>query len=174
MPLVINGGHAPDHWAEQQRHTRASGSASTSAAASQPLKIALVNNMPDAALEDTEAQFFSLIESAASDLPVDIPPHFAELGRDCLFVRSRQWEDTSHLRRVKETIPIALKVIKELIEELVPRGGRRVLLARDFQADVDCFLTVRNEQIDPLIGQEWDSEPQATEDRKERLHASAS
>ncbi len=72
MPLVINGGHVPDHWVEQQRHTRARGSAAASVATSQPLKIVLVNNMPDAALEDTEAQFFSLIESAAGDLPVDI------------------------------------------------------------------------------------------------------
>ncbi len=72
MPLVINGGHAPDHWVEQQRHTHARGSTAASVVSSQPLKIALVNNMPDAALEDTEAQFFSLIESAAADLPVDI------------------------------------------------------------------------------------------------------
>jgi homoserine O-succinyltransferase len=34
------------------------------------LRLALVNNMPDAALEDTESQFFHLLESAAGDLPV--------------------------------------------------------------------------------------------------------
>ncbi|HZC66768.1 MAG TPA: homoserine O-succinyltransferase [Candidatus Dormibacteraeota bacterium] len=72
MPLVINGGHAPEHWLELQRHTHAPSTALASAASLQPLKIALVNNMPDAALEDTEAQFFSLIESAAGGLPVDI------------------------------------------------------------------------------------------------------
>jgi homoserine O-succinyltransferase len=34
------------------------------------LKIALINNMPDAALEDTEMQFMELLDAAAGDLPV--------------------------------------------------------------------------------------------------------
>ena len=36
------------------------------------LRIALINNMPDAALEDTEVQFFELLESAAGDIPVSL------------------------------------------------------------------------------------------------------
>jgi len=36
----------------------------------EPLKIALVNNMPDAALEDTEVQFFDLISAAAGEIPI--------------------------------------------------------------------------------------------------------
>lgn len=34
------------------------------------LRVALVNNMPDAALEDTELQFFDLLEAASDDRPV--------------------------------------------------------------------------------------------------------
>ena len=36
------------------------------------LTLALVNNMPYSALEDTEAQFFELLAAAASDLPVHV------------------------------------------------------------------------------------------------------
>ena len=38
----------------------------------EPLRIALINNMPDSALEDTEVQFFELLESAAGELPVSL------------------------------------------------------------------------------------------------------
>jgi hypothetical protein len=34
------------------------------------LNIALINNMPDAALEDTELQFFDLLDEASGDLPI--------------------------------------------------------------------------------------------------------
>jgi homoserine O-succinyltransferase len=34
------------------------------------LRVALINNMPDAALEDTELQFFDLLDSVSDDLPV--------------------------------------------------------------------------------------------------------
>lgn len=36
----------------------------------QAIRIALVNNMPDAALEDTELQFFDLLDAASDDVPV--------------------------------------------------------------------------------------------------------
>jgi len=36
----------------------------------QPIRVALVNNMPDAALEDTELQFFDLLDAASGDVPV--------------------------------------------------------------------------------------------------------
>jgi len=34
------------------------------------LNVALINNMPDAALEDTELQFFDLLDDASGDLPI--------------------------------------------------------------------------------------------------------
>jgi homoserine O-succinyltransferase len=71
MPLVINGGRAPGHWTERRRslkHAPAHKNSSGSAA----VRIALINNMPDAALEDTEAQFFSLLDDAAGEIPVHV------------------------------------------------------------------------------------------------------
>lgn len=53
QPLWTKKQHAPGHGAGMQ-----------------PIRIALVNNMPDAALEDTELQFFDLLEAASDDLPV--------------------------------------------------------------------------------------------------------
>lgn len=67
MSLVINGGHVPDHWAQKSVGAPAvrNGLEPTGV-----VNIALVNNMPDAALEDTEAQFFSLLDAAADDISV--------------------------------------------------------------------------------------------------------
>lgn len=49
------------------------------------ISVALVNNMPDAALEETELQFSSLIEAAAGDVPVRMKfyslPGIARSGR---------------------------------------------------------------------------------------------
>jgi homoserine O-succinyltransferase len=47
-----------------KQHTLAHG------AGVQAIRIALVNNMPDAALEDTELQFFDLLDAASGDVPV--------------------------------------------------------------------------------------------------------
>jgi homoserine O-succinyltransferase/O-acetyltransferase len=44
----------------------------TSTAADNLVRVALVNNMPDAALEDTEAQFVELLGAAACDVPVEL------------------------------------------------------------------------------------------------------
>jgi homoserine O-succinyltransferase len=71
MPLMINGGRIPAHWAEKTGWRRAR-SVDNNGARTESIKIALVNNMPDAALEDTESQFFELLEAAAGDLPVHI------------------------------------------------------------------------------------------------------
>ena len=38
----------------------------------QRVRIALINNMPDAALEDTEVQFFGLLDSAAGHIPLSL------------------------------------------------------------------------------------------------------
>jgi homoserine O-succinyltransferase len=69
MPLMMNGGRVPARWAEKKamspRGTREHYGNSTEC-----LKIALVNNMPDPALEDTELQFFELLDSASGDVPV--------------------------------------------------------------------------------------------------------
>ncbi len=65
MPLIIDGGRIPSRWAERValgsvsrvRHPRG-------------LSLALINNMPDPALEDTELQFFELLDVASGDVPV--------------------------------------------------------------------------------------------------------
>ena len=71
MPLVINGGRIPHHSAQLNPHMGAS-AARNGAPSTRDVNIALVNNMPDAALEDTEAQFFSLLDAAAGDIFVHV------------------------------------------------------------------------------------------------------
>jgi homoserine O-succinyltransferase/O-acetyltransferase len=70
MPLIIDGGRVPNRWAERisppvvatdRFLPRVNG-----------ISIALINNMPDAALEDTELQFFELLDIASGDVPVYI------------------------------------------------------------------------------------------------------
>lgn len=64
MPLIIEGGRIPPRWAaEGNRHPLSSSN-------TKPLNVAFINNMPDAALEDTELQFFDLLDEASGDLPV--------------------------------------------------------------------------------------------------------
>jgi homoserine O-succinyltransferase/O-acetyltransferase len=78
MPLVINGGRGPDHWAQRDHSGQERNSLNGASAvrnglpAAGAVNIALINNMPDAALEDTEEQFFSLLEAAADELPVHV------------------------------------------------------------------------------------------------------
>lgn len=68
MALLIDGGRIPPRWAERCPH------ALTSIDPFGPrlecAKIALINNMPDAALEDTEMQFMELLDEASGDIPV--------------------------------------------------------------------------------------------------------
>ena len=71
MPLTIEGGRIPTRWAAK-KDSRAAGIASQARPPAERLRIALINNMPDSALEDTESQFFSLLEAAAGDLPVGV------------------------------------------------------------------------------------------------------
>src|SRR5438876_718462 len=66
MPVVMDRGRIPTRLAEE-KCVRPVGSFDTSG-----LQIALINNMPDPALEDTELQFFELLDAAASDLPVHL------------------------------------------------------------------------------------------------------
>jgi homoserine O-succinyltransferase len=69
MPLIIEGGRVPSHLAEK-RSPRAAVSNNRRALRAECINIALINNMPDAALEDTELQFFDLLDSASGDIPV--------------------------------------------------------------------------------------------------------
>jgi homoserine O-succinyltransferase/O-acetyltransferase len=71
MSIVIEGGRVPNHLsrANHSRSTRPTGSQETKP---ERIRIALINNMPDSALEDTEAQFFELLQSAARDIPLSL------------------------------------------------------------------------------------------------------
>lgn len=68
MPLIIDGGRVPSRWAER---ISPSGIANDSHTRHMDgLSIALINNMPDPALEDTELQFFELLDNASGNIPV--------------------------------------------------------------------------------------------------------
>ena len=68
MPLMIDGGRIPTRWAEKMGWC--AGTTGGQFGHTECIKIALINNMPDAALEDTELQFFELLNTAAEDSPV--------------------------------------------------------------------------------------------------------
>jgi homoserine O-succinyltransferase len=67
MPLLLNPSRTPAQWA-----ARKNGNGVHLVDARTVIKIALINNMPDAALEDTELQFFELLESSSGTIPVEI------------------------------------------------------------------------------------------------------
>lgn len=71
MAIVIDGGRVP-RLLSQKNAPNGARPAGKSEAAAECLRIALINNMPDSALEDTEVQFFELLESAAADLPLSL------------------------------------------------------------------------------------------------------
>jgi homoserine O-succinyltransferase len=87
MPLMIEGGRIPPRWAERKAAQTAESDESLGPAA-ECVRIAFVNNMPDSALEDTEMQFFELLEAAAGATPVRVKLHSlsgvprAERGQD--------------------------------------------------------------------------------------------
>lgn len=67
MPLIIEGGQIPPRWAlEKNSHP----AVSTGALRAEGLNVAFINNMPDAALEDTEVQFFELLNDASGHVPI--------------------------------------------------------------------------------------------------------
>jgi homoserine O-succinyltransferase/O-acetyltransferase len=68
MPLLMTGDRVPPRWAEKKGASLCD--SAFCGDASEGLRIALINNMPDSALEDTEVQFFDLLDAAAGDLPV--------------------------------------------------------------------------------------------------------
>jgi homoserine O-succinyltransferase/O-acetyltransferase len=67
MPLVMDGVRIPALWAGKQRPAGKSYGLRADC-----VEIALINNMPDAALEDTESQFFELLDIASGDIPVRV------------------------------------------------------------------------------------------------------
>lgn len=71
MPVMMGRSRIPATWAEKngRRSVRSAGNCVTRA---ECLQIALINNMPDAALDDTASQFVELLDSAAGDIPVHI------------------------------------------------------------------------------------------------------
>jgi len=74
MPLIIDGGRVPPRWAEK-KSLRAARSLEICRTPADCLRIAFINNMPDPALEDTEMQFFDLLDAAAGDVPVFLKLH---------------------------------------------------------------------------------------------------
>jgi homoserine O-succinyltransferase/O-acetyltransferase len=69
MPLVI--GQGPALW-ERERGSQLTRSVGGCEMRAECIQIAFINNMPDAALEDTELQFFELLDTASGDLPVSV------------------------------------------------------------------------------------------------------
>jgi homoserine O-succinyltransferase/O-acetyltransferase len=74
MPLIIEGGRVPPRWAGR-KNCRLVGSGENYGAGSDCVRIAFVNNMPDSALEDTEIQFFELLDASSGDVPVRLKLH---------------------------------------------------------------------------------------------------
>ena len=63
MSIVIDGGRVPKLLSRKNRPHSPSADVREVPA----VRVALINNMPDAALEDTEVQFFELLDAAAGD-----------------------------------------------------------------------------------------------------------
>ncbi len=66
MPLIINGNEMHARWAGGDRDKPLKSTPDDAKC----LNIALINNMPDLALQDTELQFSELLDAAAGDIPV--------------------------------------------------------------------------------------------------------
>jgi homoserine O-succinyltransferase len=71
MPIVIDGGRIPKLLSGKHRSHSVQHEDAREAEPAR-LRIALINNMPDAALEDTELQFYELLEAAAGDIPISL------------------------------------------------------------------------------------------------------
>ncbi len=66
MPLIIEGGRVPSRWAEKKRSS-IEVPIDLYVKPAECVSLALINNMPDAAIEDTELQFFELLDDASGD-----------------------------------------------------------------------------------------------------------
>jgi len=74
MSLIVEGGRVPACWAEREK-SRIASSNGAYGRFEKGVRLALINNMPDSALEDTELQFFELLDSASGDIPVYVKLH---------------------------------------------------------------------------------------------------
>jgi homoserine O-succinyltransferase/O-acetyltransferase len=71
MPLVTDKSQTGTPWAGD-KYPFSLGTLVPAPGTSEGLNLALVNNMPDSALEDTEEQFFELLHGASDQMPVHI------------------------------------------------------------------------------------------------------
>ncbi len=69
MPLIVDAAQVPTRWLERKPAGRVV-PINSRVTRTEFVRIALINNMPDAALEDTELQFFELLDAASGDVPV--------------------------------------------------------------------------------------------------------
>jgi homoserine O-succinyltransferase len=69
MALLIDGGRIPPRWVEKKKVSSARSNGRYDSGA-ECVKVGLINNMPDPALEDTEMQFMELLDGASGDVPV--------------------------------------------------------------------------------------------------------
>lgn len=71
MGVLIEGGRVPDHLSRTNgpKPEKLLGGHEVTTGC---IRIALINNMPDAALEDTEGQFYEVLESAAVNTPISV------------------------------------------------------------------------------------------------------
>ena len=69
MPLIIDGGRVPPSWGEKKSLRRRLAIDRHESRAND-VSLAFINNMPDPALEDTELQFFELLDIVSGDVPV--------------------------------------------------------------------------------------------------------
>ena len=66
MAIVIDGGRV-QKLLSRKNASHAASTAGSYKSSAEPLRIALINNMPDSAVEDTGVQFFELLETAAAN-----------------------------------------------------------------------------------------------------------
>lgn len=71
MALIVDGGRIPPRWLERKGLALAPLNSCPDRTA-EFVRIALVNNMPDSALEDTEMQFMELLAAGSGDIPVQL------------------------------------------------------------------------------------------------------
>jgi homoserine O-succinyltransferase len=91
MALIMDSSRTPTHWAEK-RSWRPVASEVSYGTRAESVRIAFINNMPDAALEDTESQFFGLLDAAAESIPV----HLRLYSLPCIARRERAKQHLSN------------------------------------------------------------------------------
>lgn len=93
MPLMLKGGQTPARWTKERWQALEPRDRSYERA--NCIEIALINNMPDAALADTERQFCELLSTAAGDIPLRIQLY--SLPEICRSAQAQQHMDGRYL-----------------------------------------------------------------------------